>query len=242
MMLHQTRGIALHATKFSETSSIVKIYTELFGLQSYIVRGVRKQNSKLKPGLFQPLILLDLVVYHKEKSSLQNLKEAYYSHPYQTIPYDIRLSSIALFVNELIYKTIHEEEPHPELFEFLYNTCLRLDNETINIPLFHQVFALHLTRYLGCMPQLNFSVKFQFFNLREGTFQAEMPDHPDFLDPELSRLFFKLLQAPEGTVPQIQIAATTRNSILEMILRYYHLHVSGFREIQSHHILHTVLG
>jgi len=73
-MLHKTRGIALHATKFSETSSVVKIYTELFGLQSYLVKGVRKQKAKIKPGLFQPLTILDLVVYHKEKYSLQNIK------------------------------------------------------------------------------------------------------------------------------------------------------------------------
>ncbi len=241
-MLHQTRGIALHATKFSETSSVVKIYTELFGLQSYLVKGVRKQKSKIKPGLFQPLTLLDLVVYHKEKSSLQNLKEANYSHPYQTIPFDIRKSSIALFLNELVYKTIHGEEPHPELFSFLYDTCLHLDRVGDNFSLFHLVFSLQLTRYLGCMPQFNYSTKTPFLNLREGIFQAGAPEHHDYLDPAMSRLFFQLLQTPEGAIASIQIPAKTRNMLLEMILFYYRLHVPGFREMQSHHVLHTVLG
>ena len=127
-----------------------------------MLKGIRKQNAKIKPGLFQPLTLLDLVVYHKEKSSLQNLKEANYSHPYHTIPFDIRKSSIALFINELVYKTIHEEEPHPELFSFLYNTCLHLDAADDNFSLFHLVFSLQLTRYLGCMPQLNYSGKPRF--------------------------------------------------------------------------------
>ncbi len=241
-MLHKTRGIVLHATKFSETSSVVKIYTELFGLQSYIVKGVRKQNAKIKPGLFQPLTILDLVVYHKEKSSLQNLKEANYSHPYQAIPFDIRKSSIAIFINELVYKTIHEEEPHPELFSFLYNTCLHLDAAGDNFSLFHLVFSLQLTRYLGCMPQLNYSGKTPFLNLREGIFQASAPEHRDFLEPAMSQLFFQLLRTPEGAGASIRISAKTRNTLLEMILFYYHLHVPGFREMQSHHILHTVLG
>jgi DNA repair protein RecO (recombination protein O) len=241
-MLHQTRGIALHATKFSETSYVVKIYTELFGLQSYLVRGARKQNAKLKSGLFQPLTLLDLVVYHKEKASLQTLKEADYSHPYQDIPFDIRKSSIALFINELVYKTIHEEDPHPELFSFLYQTCLHLDDAVDNFTLFHLVFSLQLTRYLGCMPQLNYSKEALLLNLREGVFQATAPEHHEFLDPSLSKIFFQLLKTPEGAGASIHVPAKTRDTLLEMILLYYRLHVPGFREIQSHHVLHTVLG
>jgi DNA repair protein RecO (recombination protein O) len=241
-MLHQTRGIALHSTKFSETSSVVKIYTELFGLQSYLVKGIRKQKAKIKPGLFQPLTLLDLVVYHKEKSSLQNLKEAGYSHPYQAIPFDIRKSSLALFINELIYKTIHEEEPHPELFSFLFDTCLQLDAAVENFSLFHLIFSLQLTRYLGCMPQANYSTATPYLNLRDGFFQGNAPDHRDFLDPAMSRLFYKLLVIPEGKVASFMVSSENRDNLLEAILTYYRLHVAGFREMKSHHVLHTVLG
>jgi len=241
-MLHQTRGIALHSTKYSETSSVVKIYTELFGLQSYLIKGIRKQNARMKPGLFQPLTLLDLVVYHKEKSSLQNLKEANYAHPYQSIPFDIRKSSVALFINELIYKTIHEEEPHPELFSFFYNSCLHLDQTGEHFSFFHLVFSLHLTRYLGCMPQLNFSEKTPILNLREGTFQGSIPEHRDFLSAGVSRQIYQLLLTPENTPFSMHLSAKTRDLILEAILVYYRLHVPGFREMQSHQVLHTVLG
>ena len=240
-MLHQTRGIALHTTKFSETSSVVKIYTELFGLQSYIIKGIRKQNARIKPGLFQPLTLLDLVVYHKEKSSLQNLKEANYSHPYQEIPFDIRKSSIALFINELLYKTIHEEAAHEELFSFIYKSCLQLDAVREDFSLFHVVFSLQLTRFLGCMPQLNYSLKTPFLNLREGVFQSKIPGHADYMDAGMSHLFYQLLMASEDAV-SFHIPAKTRDALLEMILVYFRLHVAGFREMQSHHILHTVLG
>ncbi|MCX6246541.1 MAG: DNA repair protein RecO [Bacteroidetes bacterium] len=241
-MLHPTRGIAIHSTKFSETSSVVKIYTELFGLQSYLVKGIRKPNARIKPGLFQPLTLLDLVVYHKDKTSLQSLKEVNYSHPYQSIPFDIRKSSLALFIDELIYKTIHEEEPHPELFSFLHDTCLRLDRSPNNLSLFHLVFSLHLTKYLGCMPQMNYSGTKPFLNLREGGFQSSEPEHRDCLDPSMSHLFFQLMQTPEDTCASLQVPAKTRDLLLESILLYYRLHVPGFREMQSHLVLHTVLG
>jgi len=241
-MLHQTRGIALHATKFSETSSVVRIYTELFGLQSYLVKGIRKQHARIRQGFFQPLTLLDLVVYHKEKHSLQTLKEVQYLFPYQSIPFDIRKSSLALFINELIYKTIHEEEPHPELFAFLQGMCLHLDAAEGNLNDFHLVFALQLTRYLGCMPRLNYSEKSPFLDLREGTFQENIPGHPDYLDASASHLVSELLMIPENGSSSLQYSAKTRDLILEAILAYYQFHVPGFRKMQSHHVLHAVLG
>ena len=241
-MLHQTRGIAIHTTKFSETSAVVKIYTEHFGFQSYLVRGVRKQKARIKPGLFQPLTLLDLVVYHREKAALQRIKEINCSYPYQTIPFDIRKSSLALFINELIYKSIHEEETHSDLFSFLYETCLRLDEASGNLSHFHLTFSLHLTRFLGCMPQLNYSEETPYLNLREGIFQALAPGHQDFLNPGMGQIIVQLLQAPANADDSFRIPVKTRDSLLELILVYYRLHVAGFREIQSHHILHTVLG
>ena len=86
-MIHKTKGVVLKTVKYGETSVIVTIYTELFGLQSYIVNGVRK-SSKKGPGkanLFQPANLLDLVVYHNELHNLQRIKEFKWAHIYQHI-------------------------------------------------------------------------------------------------------------------------------------------------------------
>ncbi|MFT3936946.1 MAG: recombination protein O N-terminal domain-containing protein [Chitinophagaceae bacterium] len=59
--IHHTKGIVLRTVKYGETSVIASIYTELFGLQSYLVNGVRT-SSKKGPGkasLFQPGSILD---------------------------------------------------------------------------------------------------------------------------------------------------------------------------------------
>ena len=74
-MITKTRGIVLNYIKYGDTSIICKIYTEQFGLQSYIINGIRKSKSK-NIGLYQPLNILDLVVYHKKTSGLQRIKES----------------------------------------------------------------------------------------------------------------------------------------------------------------------
>ncbi len=241
-MLHQTKGIVFHSLKYSESSLIVKIYTELFGLQSYLFRGIRSSKSKTKPGLFQPLTLLELVVYHKEKHSLQSVKEIRLSHPFHMIPFDIRKSSVALFIDELLYRSIREEEANPDLFEFIWESCLLLDSIEEPVTNFHLIFALQLAIHLGITPQQNHDSGSPIFNLREGLFQKSVPDHPHYLDPENSKVFLALLNTPLPMQSSLEFKPDVRSGLLETILLYYRLHLPGFKGLKSHHILHTVLS
>ena len=86
-MLHRTRGIVLSYIKYKETSIIVRIFTEAFGMQSYIVNSVRSAKSRGKMALYQPLSLLDLVVYHKSGKDLQRISETKFSYAYSSIPF-----------------------------------------------------------------------------------------------------------------------------------------------------------
>ena len=101
-MLHKTKGIVFRYTRYGETSIIVNIFTELFGLQSYIVNGVRSKSPKSKMALYQPLMLLDLVVYHKENAGIMRIKEVKSLYPYRTLFSDIYKSAVALFINEVL--------------------------------------------------------------------------------------------------------------------------------------------
>src|SRR2546430_2069454 len=109
-MLHKTRGIVFHVTDYSESSVVAKIYTELFGLQPYLINSVRKKKSSVKPSALQPLALIDLVVYHKERSGLKRVADAKNNPVLKSIPFDVRKSSVVLFLNEVLYKSVKEEE------------------------------------------------------------------------------------------------------------------------------------
>ena len=247
-MLHKTRGIALHTVKYSETSIISKIYTEQFGLQSYIIKGIRKQHSKIRPGLFQPLTLLELTVYHKARGSLHTIKELHNYRPYQTITTDILKSSVALFINELVYKSVKEEEANPELFDFLTGTCIKLDETEESLMLIPLLFTIRLSRYLGIIPHVDESPLMTFFNLQEGVFQATNPIGQEFLEPPLSFHFKDLLLTEQKLLHLFQTglqahpAVKVRNELLDRMLFYYSIHLPDFREIHAHRVLHSVLA
>ena len=152
-MLHKTRGIVFHSIKYGENGIIVKIFTESSGLQSYIINSVRSKKGKFKSSVFEPLSLVELVSEQKENRSLQRLKEIRTQPVFHSIPDDIVKSSILLFLNEVLYKSIQQQGhiDHP-LFNFIFNSIQILDLE-INInPDFHLFFMVHLTKYLGFFP------------------------------------------------------------------------------------------
>ena len=76
MTTHKTKGIVLRTVKYGETSVIVAVFTEKFGVQSYLVNGVRISTKKGsgKANLFQPSAILEMVVYHNELKQLQRLR------------------------------------------------------------------------------------------------------------------------------------------------------------------------
>ena len=108
-MLHTTQGIVLSHIKYRETSIIAKIFTEAFGLQAYLVQGVRTKKPKYNIALFQPLTLLDMVVLHKKQRSIQRITEIRCYTPNSNILTNISKATIAIFIAEFLTKVIREE-------------------------------------------------------------------------------------------------------------------------------------
>ena len=104
-MDHKTKGIIFHTIKYGESGLVVKIYTESYGLQSFIINSVGSKKGKIKSSIFQPLNLVEVVINLKENRSLQRIKEIRIQPVFQTILDDIAKSSIVLFLNEILYKS-----------------------------------------------------------------------------------------------------------------------------------------
>jgi len=240
-MHHNTRGIVFHQIKYSETSIIAKIYTEQFGLKSYLIRGVRGKKAKIKPGLLQHLSLLDMVVSHKEKSSLHHIKELKSSYSFTSIPFDMVKSSILVFLNEVLFKAIKEEESNPGLLNFIFHGIQVLDlTDQLNSS-FHLHFLTQLTRYLGFFPKNNFSNKNSSFNMMEGEF-CFSTDPSNYLAPmPFSKYISDLQNAPFEMNSKFNFSADHRSRLLDIILKYYRLHLPGFGELKSHKVLKEVL-
>lgn len=221
-MLHKTHGIVFRFIKYGETSIIVTLFTELFGLQSYIVNGVRSKTGKNKIALFQPLTLLDLVVYHREHANINRIKEVKCLYPYQSIPTDIKKSALAMFINEVINKVVKEESHAQQLCDFLIHSFIKLDQMPEKTENFHLVFLFKLSRYLGF-----------------GVYQVNEVIGPRATSTENEQIIIKLLKTDYDDF--IEIQNHQRREILELILKFYGDHIENLGEMKSINILREIL-
>ena len=154
-MIRKTRGIVLHTTRYGESSLVVHCYTEQFGRQSYMVKGIRKSRKQNRSNLFQPLFILDFEVYHRETREIQLVKEVTRAMPLNSMPFHVIKSTQAIFIAEVLYRVVKEEEPNPMLAHFLVHAIQFLDALAEPSADFHIIFMFQLSRYLGFYPQNN---------------------------------------------------------------------------------------
>jgi DNA repair protein RecO (recombination protein O) len=241
-MLHKTSGIILHTTKYSDTTLIAKIYTQNFGLQSYIISGVRSKKSKNKAAIFQPLALVNMVVSNTNKGRLQRISEINNEHPYSEIPYNIIKSSICIFLNEILNKALKEDHSDDDLFQYIKSSLLILDLKTENCSNFHIYFLTHLSRFLGFYPQGNYTDDTIYFDLREGFFTNQHPLHSLYLQPSYSMMLDALLKANYESLHLLNLTNLQRKEFLGYLIVYYKVHITSFGEIKSLEILEQIIS
>ena len=239
-MLIKSRGIVLHHIKHTDSSLVVHIYTEFNGRQAFFIISLRGKKSRFPVGLLQPLFIVEMEVYYKANREMQHLKEIRPYLVFQSVPFDVKKSTIALFLGEILYKTLKEQEPNPGLFEFLVHTIQLLDLSPQVTGSFHLLFLLHLSRYLGFFPDNNYSENKPYFDLMNGHFVPFQPPHPHYLDRGKSRDMNHLLCSPLNGMNTIRFQPAQREALLEQILEYYQLHMDGLGEIKSWQVLREV--
>jgi len=240
-VLEQTRGIFLRSVKYSETSIIAVIYTEAYGRQSFMVNGARSKKSITKAVAFQPLYLLDLEIYYKAGREIHRLKDVRIANPFATIPFDIRKSSQVMFLSEILYKCLKEEEPNEGLFDFIYNSISYLDLTDLGISNFHLWFLFKLTQFLGIYPQGEHAAISHFFDLQKARFVSHEPLHNQFADKHVTGLLSRLFEVDHLSLEQLQFTHHDRQLVLEKLLEYYRIHFDNLGEIRSLIVLKEVL-
>lgn len=233
-MLTKTRAVVLHHVKYGESSILLYCYTEQFGRMNYMVHGVRSKKPKFPSSTYQPLTVLDIIFYYKPNRSLHLLKEMSCPLHYSSIPFNASKSCIAIFIAEVLYKTLHEEESNPGLFHFLLNSFHILDVHEQGTANFHITFLLHYTKFLGIYPE-------GLLNKSRITGQADLHVFYD-LQPNEMDAVIKMLQSPDFQLTGMQLNNQSRSVILERLIQYYNMHLDGILKLKSLAVLKEVFN
>lgn len=233
----KTKAIVIQSIRYGDSSLIVKMMTEEYGIQSYMVKGVFGNKSKFRPALFQNMTILDIVAT-SSKASLSFIKEISLAHNYNDILFNIKKSSIILFISEIISKSVPEAESDKVLFNYIKDSLIWLDEAESDYANFPLVFAMRLCYHLGFFPNIESYKDGFYLDIFDAKFTQEQNIiYP--IDNELSKDFYEICLRDINQT-NININNKKRRQLLEIVVYYYKLHIDNVKEIQSHEILHKI--
>jgi DNA repair protein RecO (recombination protein O) len=227
-MLHTTQGIVLGYIKYRETSIIAKIFTKDLGLQAYIIQGVRAKKPKYNIALFQPLTLLDMVVYHQKQRGVQRVAEVQRYTPNSDILANIKKATIVVFLAELLAKVIREEERNEDLFDFLWRAVVSLNEQTVGYEFFYLTFMLQLGHYLG----------FGISTVQDIYTQLRRSGQHWEIDQETLEGLNALLSGKVSG--HVNMDRVVKRRVTEAIIKFYQLHIDSLYTLKSLKVLQEI--
>ena len=240
MKTYKGRGIVLHTLKYGDTSMVAYLLTDVGGRRSYMVQGVRSRSGRgSKLALFQPMFPVEFEGLESPRQQMDRFKEVRAGFVLQSLPFDVRKSTIALFMAEVLYRLVKECEPNQRLFDFVWGSVAALDALDEGVANFHLWFLTNLSRFLGFSPG-NAYLPGAWFDIREGSFTPLRPSHGEVLSADDARILHDLLECDVRYIAEIGLNRRQRVAYLDALLVYYGYHLDAIHAVQSVRILQEV--
>ena len=239
MKSYKARGIVLGTLKYGEKGVIVHMLTNVYGRQSYMIQGVRPTAKGSKMALLQPMFAVEFEGLTSSKMDLHRMKDLVPGMVLQSTPFDVRKSTMALFMAEVLYRLVKESEPGSELFDFVWASVAALDALEEGIANFHLWFLANLSRPLGFSPDNEYSDG-AWLDIRDGHFTPHALIPSAALTPENARILHDMLECDVRYLAEIGLNRVERASFLEAMLKYYSFHLDSINAVESLRIMREV--
>ncbi len=213
--------------------------TDTHGRQSYMIQGVRSTAKGSKMALLQPMFAVEFEGLTSSKMELHRLKDLVPGIVLQSTPFDIRKSTMSLFMAEVLYRLVRESSPESGLFDFVWGSVAALDAIDEGIANFHLWFLANLSRPLGFSPDNEYTDG-AWLDIRDGHFTPYALIPSMALTPENARILHDMLECDVRYLAEIGLNRTERVEFLDAMLKYYAYHLESIRTVESLRILREV--
>jgi DNA repair protein RecO (recombination protein O) len=243
-MLQNTQGIVLRNIPFGETSVIATLFTQVYGVQSYLIKGVRTaKRTGSKMNLLQPGMMLDLSTYHIPNKNMQHLREFYSAYVHQSFQEDIIKNTVTLFSIEVLLRLLPEHAPMPDLFDFSWEYLQAIDRQpTASIGNYALFFITKCSSILGYELQGSYSEATPYLDVTIGGYTMHPPSSIPHVTMEDGAALQQVLAAEQlQDLGHISLSSTTRMRLTEWYIAYLQSHSQHMGAIRCLPILHTIL-
>lgn len=217
-MKHPCELIILHTTKYGENALVIHTLCRELGKKSFLVRGVGK---KVSPAWFLQLNIIEADIIQSGKGSLDVASHFSQKEPLTSLRESPGKNCIALFLSEVLLKTLQEGEVDAEFYAWLRARILLLDRlgtnaDAVSYANFHIALLKELCEKVG--------------------YQASQQDLLVFSDDSLTDLE-KLEGLSFEQMLLVPLTGRRRDQIIRSYLKYLEYHLDTPLHIQSLDVL-----
>lgn len=216
----KSRLIVLHLTKYSDSSAVMHAVDSVGGRKSFLVRGLGKKRQSAD---FHPLNILDAVSSESPKSSLAVLREWEPVASLERIRSDIYKSSQALFLSEVLYRSLRTEETDEKLFDWLCAAVAGLETCEGSVANFHLWFLVSYIVKLGFKPA-----------------SAQEMEPKGLFGEHDGELLFNIMHSPLEETLAMPLSGSRRQAFAQTAMRYLSYHLGADLTIRSLPVLHEL--
>ncbi len=230
-------GVALRSVKYNDKNSIVRVYTDRYGLLSFLLPQNNGKTARQRRALFQPLSLVEIIADIRPNRDIHRIKEARCLEPLPNLHTDPVKNAVALFITELLSHVIVEQERNAALFAFIVGSVRLLDKAKEGTANFHICFLYNLGVFIGIEPDTSTYQPGMSFDMEAGTFVRGVPLHRHFVDGEEASTVYQLTRITYANMHRYRFNREQRNRLLNLTLDYYRLHHASLGELRSPAVL-----
>ena len=239
MKRYTARGVVLGTLKYGDRGLVVQMLTSSHGRQSYMVQGLGSRRAGQKMALFQPMFALEFEGLESSRMQMHRFGSVQAGVVLQSTPFDVKKSTIALFMAEVLHRLVKESEANEMLFDFVWGSVEALDAAEEGVANFHLWFLSNLCRFLGFSPGNEYMPE-AWFNIAEGLYTAECPPREYRISQENALILRDMLECDVRYLGEIGLNRHQRVDFLAALLAYYSYHLDTINSVQSIRILQEV--
>lgn len=233
--------IVLRTVKFGDSGMVVQLLTENSGKEGLLFRGVGKSNKTNAFAYLHPLSILEAEVTHSKSGSLGYLKSFHPKYRLNSLRSNAIKANIALFMCELINKTIHEGQGDSRLYSYIRDSIVLLDSMESDYSNYHLLFIVRLASLLGFQPENNYSPINNLFDIERAVFVSLGHKSDYSLSTDDSEVLHLILSNDITDVMAIKLSGEKRFSFINSFIKYLEHHLDYKLNLKSHLVLNEII-
>lgn len=233
--------ISLKTVRYSDTQSILSAYSLEHGRVSLVVPSGKGKGASRLRALTMPLSVLECETDFRPGREVLPMRQARPVEVFNGIHANPVKQMIAMFLAESLSMLLRESVPDEGVYTFIHSSVKWLDSIPAECSAnFHVCFLLNLGRLLGIEPDVSTFRHGYVMDMRDGIWRSSMPLHGEWLASDESSAASMILRMTYSNMSRFRFTRQQRNRTLDLVLRYYSLHLAPLSHLHSLDILRSI--